>query len=110
MEETYKKTRVAIYVRVSTEEQVTKGVSIEHQKESLVEYAKNNNYVLNEDRHIYIDRGFSGASRNRPALEKLMFDSQNNEFDLVIVKKVDRFFRKNLYLLQYVEDLCQNGV
>ena len=39
-----------------------------------------------------------------------MFDSGNDEFDLVLVKKVDRFFRKNLYLLQHVEELVQNGV
>ena len=39
-----------------------------------------------------------------------MFDSANDEFDLVLVKKVDRFFRKNLYLLQHVEELVQNGV
>ncbi len=110
MEESYKKTRVAIYVRVSTDEQVLKWVSVEYQQESLTEFAKHNNYILNEKRHIYVDRWFSWASKNRPALEKLMFDSQNNEFDLVIVKKVDRFFRKNLYLLQYVEELCQNWV
>jgi len=57
MDELNKKIRVAIYVRVSTEEQVSKGVSIEHQKESLVEYVNgNSNYIINENRHIYIDR------------------------------------------------------
>ena len=111
MDELNKKIRVAIYVRVSTEEQVSKGVSIEHQKESLVEYVNgNSNYIINENRHIYIDRWFSGASMNRPALQKLMFDAWNREFDLVLVKKVDRFFRKNLYLLQHVDELVQNGV
>lgn len=108
--ENFTKTRVALYIRVSTDEQATKWVSIEHQKESLVDYAKNQWYILNEDKHIYIDKWYSWASRNRPALEKLMFDSQNNEFDLLLVKKVDRFFRKNLYLLQHVEELVQNGV
>lgn len=108
--EDFKKTRVALYIRVSTDEQATKWVSIEHQQESLIEYAKNHWYILNENRNIYVDKWYSWASRNRPALEKLMFDSQNNEFDLVLVKKVDRFFRKNLYLLQYVEELVQNWV
>lgn len=108
--EDFKKTRVALYIRVSTDEQATKWVSIEHQQESLIEYAKNQGYILNENRNIYVDKWYSWASRNRPALEKLMFDSQNNEFDLVLVKKVDRFFRKNLYLLQYVEELVQNWV
>lgn len=108
--EDLKKTRVALYIRVSTDEQATKWVSIEHQQESLIEYAKNQWYILNENRNIYVDKWYSWASRNRPALEKLMFDSKNDEFDLVLVKKVDRFFRKNLYLLQFVEELVQNWV
>jgi DNA invertase Pin-like site-specific DNA recombinase len=35
----------------------------------------------------------------------MMKASKNNEFDLILVWKIDRFFRKTLYLLEYVEYL-----
>jgi DNA invertase Pin-like site-specific DNA recombinase len=34
-----------------------------------------------------------------------MIAAKNKEFDLVLVWKVDRFFRRTLYMLEYVEYL-----
>lgn len=101
------KKRVAIYCRVSTDEQALNWTSLESQKESIISYVENNSnlYVLNEDKHIYIDWWYSWWTDNRPALKKLMLDSKKDEFDMVLVFKLDRFFRKTLYLLQYIEEL-----
>jgi NADH:ubiquinone oxidoreductase subunit B-like Fe-S oxidoreductase len=38
--------KVAIYIRVSTEEQRINGLSVETQKDVLTEYAKNNNMEI----------------------------------------------------------------
>lgn len=102
--------RCAIYARVSNEEKENKWVSIENQIYEAKNYIKNKWYTLNENLHIFCDNWYSGANDDRPALNKLMYCASKNEFDLVLVWKVDRFFRKTLHLLEYVEFLTQYGV
>jgi DNA invertase Pin-like site-specific DNA recombinase len=50
--------RVALYIRVSTDEQAINGVSLDYQKEELLKYVKDRkvDYTINEKEHIYIDR------------------------------------------------------
>lgn len=103
------KKRVAIYCRVSTDEQVQNWNWLDIQKESLLNYVKanNHNFTINE-KNIYIDEWKSWASKekkDRPALFKMFEWAQNKEFDVVLVWKIDRFFRKTLYLLEWVEFL-----
>ncbi len=105
---TWKK-RCAIYCRVSTDEQVQNWNWLEIQKESLLNYIKanNHNFTINKN-NIYIDEWKSWASKeekDRPALFKMFNDAQNKEFDVVLVWKIDRFFRKTLYLLEWVDFL-----
>ena len=47
--------RVAIYCRVSTEEQVMHGYSMQAQEEALIQYAQDNNMKIIG---IYRDEGF----------------------------------------------------
>jgi len=84
--------KVAIYCRVSTEEQVKFGVSIEAQKERLKAYAKENRMeVVNE----YIDEGISASTiHKRPALVRMLDNLKT--LDLVIFTKLDRFSRNVL--------------
>lgn len=57
--------RVALYIRVSTDEQAINGTSIESQKEALLNYINQRNlitkntFILDQEKHIYIDAGFS---------------------------------------------------
>lgn len=99
--------RVALYVRVSTEEQANNWTSVKSQKDIWIKYVKDrkDEYILDETKHIYIDAWYSWAKEDRPWLNKLLFDASNWEFDIVIVYKVDRFFRKTVFLLQHVEML-----
>ena len=111
---TTEKKRVAIYCRVSTDEQVQNWNWLEIQKESLLNYIKSNNhqYSFNEN-HIFIDEWKSWASKerkDRPALFNMFEKAQNKEFDIVLVWKIDRFFRKTLYLLEWVEFLDNLGI
>ena len=101
--------RVAIYTRVSSEDQAKEGYSLISQREKLQEYAKNNGYLLNEG-DIYVDDGYSGKTENRPALKNLFNSAQKREFDVVLVYRLDRFFRNVRLLLESVETLGNYGV
>ena len=57
--------RAALYVRVSTMEQVNEGYSVGVQKEKLHKYAEAQSYNIAD---IYSDEGFSGKDLMRPDL------------------------------------------
>ena len=84
--------RVVIYIRVSTEEQVKHGYSLQAQKERLIEYCKERGYQIV---FIYVDEGKSARSklRNRKALLQLVEDAKQNKFDRVVIWRLDRWFR-----------------
>ena len=63
---------IAIYCRVSTDEQAEFGYSIDEQKRLLEEWCKANDYIIYK---CYSDRGISGKNiKDRPALKELLSD------------------------------------
>lgn len=82
--------RVGIYTRVSTEEQALHGISLDAQKDSLVEYAKLNNYEIY---NIYTDEGLSATTLDRPGLLEMLEDIKMGLIDLVLITKLDRLSR-----------------
>ena len=101
--------RVALYCRVSTEEQARNGLSLEDQKNTLTEYAKTNGMSVVG---IYEDAGISARKpyRKRPAILHLLEDVRAKKVDLILFTKLDRWFRNvgNYYAVQEVLDA--NGV
>jgi len=96
-------TRVAIYVRVSTEEQASSGVSLEAQKESLTSYCKTYQYEIY---NIYEDAGKSAKNmRGRPQMMKMLKDAKEGKFDTILIYKLDRFSRSLKDLILTVEQL-----
>lgn len=82
---------VACYCRVSTDEQVKFGFSIQAQKDALEKYCKENNYKY----EFYIDEGISASSmKKRKALNEML--SKANVFDMVLFTKLDRLSRNVL--------------
>lgn len=80
---------VAVYCRVSTEEQKKFGISVDDQKNSLTEYCKKNNYKIYD---YYIDEGVSaGTISKRKEFVRLLKDL--DKIDLIIFTKLDRFSR-----------------
>lgn len=96
---------VAIYTRVSTEEQARHGLSLEEQERSLKHYAAENN--MNVFR-VYSDPGVSARCRytKRHALMQLLQDAQNGKFQCVIFIKLDRWVRsvRDYYAVQEILD------
>ena len=61
--------RAAIYARVSTAKQELEQ-TIESQLERLRGYAENEGLELDE-KHVYVDEGYSGTKLERPGLDAL---------------------------------------
>jgi len=87
--------KAALYARVSTEDQ-----NPELQVKALKDFAKISGYEIYK---IYIDK-ITGSKSSRPELNKLMFDSRYNNFNLVIVWKLDRLGRSLKHLISIVEE------
>lgn len=85
-------TRCAIYIRVSKEEQVLHGYSLEAQKELLVNYAQENNLLIVD---YYEDEGLTARKKlaNRKEFQRMISDVKGGKIDLIIFTKLDRWFR-----------------
>jgi site-specific DNA recombinase len=82
--------RVVLYIRVSTDEQAKAGYSIPDQRRELERYAKLHGFEIVD---TLIDEGYSGASYNRPGLQKVYEMAESGEIDTVLATKRDRLFR-----------------
>ena len=96
--------RVALYCRVSTDNQ-----TVENQLIQLREVALRNGWeVVNE----YCDEGISGAKGRdqRPAFNELLKAANRKQFDLIMSWSVDRLGRSLKHLVSFLEDLRSKDV
>jgi DNA invertase Pin-like site-specific DNA recombinase len=100
---TYK--RVALYARVSHDEQKKYGFSIQAQIDKTVKYARENGYEIIE---VFKDEGYTATKMKRPALLAML--DRLNEFDVIIFTRLDRFTRNVLQANKMVELLDSHGV
>ena len=84
------------YVRVSTDKQADRGVSLEAQAEKIRAMAVVHNAELID---IIVDGGESAKSLNRPGMARLLALVDAGEVKAVIIAKLDRLTRS-------VKDLC----
>ena len=84
--------RVALYARVSTEEQARFGYSLPAQLDVLRKHCEKNHYIIVGE---YIDEGISARKsyKKRPALLRLLDAVQGDQIDLILFIKLDRWFR-----------------
>tara|TARA_B100000768_G_scaffold154354_1_gene150992 strand:+ start:816 stop:1442 length:627 start_codon:yes stop_codon:yes gene_type:complete len=90
------KSKVALYLRVSTAEQ-----SPDLQFDNLRAYAGRAELNIV---HEYMDLAISGKKQNRPQLNELMKAARDHQFDCVLVWKFDRFARSTKHLLVALEE------
>jgi len=83
--------KVALYARVSTDEQARNGYSIDSQISDIKTYCKLRKWNIYKE---YIDKGFSGRNDKRPAYQKMI--SSLDQYDMIVCHKLDRIHR-NLY-------------
>jgi DNA invertase Pin-like site-specific DNA recombinase len=86
--------KVIGYCRVSTEEQVSNGVSLDAQEEKIGAYCKAKDWELVD---IVRDEGISAKNLNRPGLQSVLrkVSKRNGKrgFDAIAVVKLDRLTR-----------------
>lgn len=94
--------RVALYIRVSTQEQAKEGYSIGEQEKRLRSYCEAMQWDIFK---VYVDPGYSGGDTNRPGLQDLMRDVKAGLIDKVVVYKLDRLSRSQKDTLILIEDV-----
>lgn len=98
---------VALYVRVSTEEQAINGDSLRTQREELTKYALKNGFHIYG---IYEDDGFSATNLKRPALQRLLKDVEQNKINRILITKLDRLSRGVRNYYKVLDVLDEHGV
>lgn len=110
--ETKKPIACAIYTRVSTNDGMEQEfTSLDAQREAAESYIasqKSEGFFALADR--YDDAGFSGATTERPALQKLIAEIKAGKIGCVVVYKVDRLSRSLLDFSKLLEFFDQNNV
>jgi site-specific DNA recombinase len=102
------KLKAAGYARVSTDEQVAEGVSLENQESRIRAYAESQGWEL---LRIYREEGYSGRIMERPELQRMLQDIRAGGIGVVLVYKVDRLTRRQKDLWTLLEDEFEpNGV
>lgn len=102
---TQKVIRSAIYIRVSTAEQMVHGKSLQAQQECLERYAQEHNMTV---AGIYADEGKTARKelKKRKAIHSLLLDVKAGEIDTILFWRLDRWFRNlsDFYKVQDVLD------
>lgn len=96
-----KKTRVAVYVRVSTTDQ-----SCDLQKKEIQKFLIPKEWKIVR---IYEDQA-TGTNSNRPQLQQMLSDAQNGDFYVIVSWKLDRLFRSLKDLINTLQMLNDIGV
>lgn len=98
----------AIYIRVSTEDQVRHGISLQAQEESLKNYCRALGYKIFK---IYREEGKSAKDiTHRPEMVQMLADAEVKKFQAIFIYKLDRFSRSLMDLITTIEKLKNWGI
>jgi len=100
-------TQVAVYVRVSTLNQV-QTQTIDQQLERLQAHIQAQGWQLSDD-HIFRDEGRSGASLNRPGLDRLRDAIRWGEIQRLLITDPDRLARNYVHQMILLEEFARFG-
>src|SRR3989449_8108454 len=93
-------TRVAVYTRVSTEDQAKEGFSLEAQRERLEAYCKARGGAVAKG---YVDDGHTGRDTKRPAYQRMM--AGRDGWETLLLIKMDRVHRNSRNFMEMMESL-----
>ncbi len=92
--------RVALYTRVSTEDQAKEGFSLEAQRDRLEAYCRARDWEIAE---FYRDDGHSGRTVRRPAYRTMI--EERDRWDTILVLKMDRIHRNSRNFMDMMDQL-----
>src|SRR3989304_5372823 len=96
--------RVALYSRVSTEDQAKEGFSLDAQSERLHAFCRAQGWTVAEE---YVDDGHTGRNVNRPAYQRML--AERDSWDKILVIKMDRIHRNSRNFMEMMDDLREWG-
>ena len=99
-------TRVGLYGRVSSDVQ-EKEHTIWSQMDDLRRHAQQHGYEVVEE---YLDEGYSGATLQRPGLDRLRDAISAGQLDVVLFHSPDSLDRKAVYQYLILEEMEKAGV
>ena len=92
---------VALYIRLSVEDNKRRGCSVENQKLVLNDFlADKPDFVVYD---TYIDNGATGTNFHRPGFQQMLSDIEAGHIDCVIVKDLSRLGRNSIDTGYYIE-------
>lgn len=94
--------RVALYTRVSTEDQAKEGFSLDAQLDRLRSFAKAQQWDVAGE---YVDEGHSGRTPKRPQYQRMM--EERATWDVVLVLKMDRIHRNSRNFMAMMDQLSK---
>ncbi|MBE6154732.1 MAG: recombinase family protein [Firmicutes bacterium] len=98
---------VAIYTRVSTNDQAREGHSLEEQERRLRARCEADGYEIYK---VYTDAGISGKStENRPQYQQMLKDMKKGKFNLIMAFKLDRISRSIVDFEIFFNELKKNN-
>src|SRR5882762_4591067 len=98
----------AIYARVSSEQQREEN-TIASQTASLIEFAKSHDLEVPKE-WVFEDEGYSGATLERPGLERVRDLAAEGQIQVVLAYSPDRLSRKYAYQILVIEEFAHHGV
>ena len=98
----------AIYARVSSEQQRAEH-TIASQTAALIEFAKTQGLEVPQE-WVFEDQGYSGATLERPGLERVRDLAAEGQIQVVLAYAPDRLSRKYAYQILLIEELARHGV
>ena len=92
---------VALYIRLSVEDNKKRGCSVENQKLVLNDFlADKPDFVVYD---TYIDNGLTGTNFHRPGFQQMLSDIEAGHINCVIVKDLSRLGRNSIDTGYYIE-------
>jgi len=98
----------AIYARVSSEQQREEN-TIASQTAALIEFAKNHDLEVPQE-WVFEDEGYSGATLERPGLERVRDLAAEGQIQVMLAYSPDRLSRKYAYQILLIEEFARHGV
>ena len=98
-------TEIAGYVRVSTDEQAASGAGRDAQRERIAEEAERRGWNVT----WFVDDGYSGASKDRPALQEALNGLHDGTYEMLVAAKLDRLSRSVVHLGSLLEQAEKEG-
>lgn len=106
--------KIAIYLRLSIEDEISTGKasskqwesnSISNQRKMLLDYIRNDDDLKEQEVVEFCDDGFSGTNMDRPGMQELLKQVKQRKIGCILVKDMSRFARNYIELGDYLNQI-----